>query len=87
MCVASPEEISTGTATIRSTVKEGEPQDYSVEILKIYPSDHSQYRNMLLKVTDPELLEITGGIVQGMGVIDNMDNTKKPVNTGFPQLP
>ena len=30
---------------------------------------------------------IVKGIVQGMGVIDNMDNTKKPVNTGFPQLP
>ena len=66
MTVASPGEITTGEAIIRSTVKEGEPQDYSVEILKIYPRDHSQYRNMLLKVTDPELLEITGGIVQGM---------------------
>ena len=25
--------------------------------------------------------------MQDMGVIDNMDNTQKPVNTGFPQLP
>ena len=64
--VASSQEVKTGPATIRSTVTEGPPRDYSVEILKIYPKDHSQYRNMLLKVTDPELLKITGGIVQGM---------------------
>jgi stage IV sporulation protein B len=37
-----------------------------VEILKIYPQDRSDCRNFLLKVTDPDLLAITGGIVQGM---------------------
>lgn len=83
MEVASFEEIKTGPAFIRSTVTNGEPQDYSVEILKIYPHDHGQCRNLLLKVTDPSLLAITGGIVQGMGVIDNRDNTKKPENKGF----
>jgi len=37
-----------------------------VEILKIYPEDRSCGRNFLLKVTDPDLLSATGGIVQGM---------------------
>jgi stage IV sporulation protein B len=37
-----------------------------VEILKIYPEDRSDNRNFLLKVTDPDLLAATGGIVQGM---------------------
>ena len=37
-----------------------------MEILKIYPQDRSDGRNFLIKVTDPELLAITGGIVQGM---------------------
>jgi stage IV sporulation protein B len=37
-----------------------------VEILKIYPKSRQTGRNMLLRVTDPELLEATGGIVQGM---------------------
>ena len=59
-------EIRTGTAAIRATVTGGEPQEYSVEILKIYPEDRSDGRNFLLKVTDPKLLETTGGIVQGM---------------------
>ncbi|MBP3674366.1 MAG: PDZ domain-containing protein [Oscillospiraceae bacterium] len=66
MEVASFSDIHTGAATIRSTVTDGEPQDYSVEILKIYPRSRSDGRNLLLKVTDPELLETTGGIVQGM---------------------
>jgi len=38
----------------------------SVKILKIYPASRDQGRNMLLKITDPRLLETTGGIVQGM---------------------
>ncbi len=63
---AEYEEIIPGPATIRATVESGSPQDYSVEILKIYPRDRSDGRNFLLKVTDPRLLEATGGIVQGM---------------------
>ena len=60
------EDVHTGKATIRSTVTKGGPRDYSVEILKIYPKNRSDGRNLLLKVTDPALLEATGGIVQGM---------------------
>jgi stage IV sporulation protein B len=37
-----------------------------VEILKIYPNSGKEGRNMLIKVTDPDLLQATGGIVQGM---------------------
>ena len=64
--VAEFAEVTVGPATIRATVQVGEPQDYSVEILKIYPRDRSDGRNFLLRVTDPRLLETTGGIVQGM---------------------
>ena len=46
-----------------------------------YPELGDHTRNLLLQVNDKRLLEQTGGIVQGMGVIDNMDNTKKPRNT------
>ena len=66
MPVAELEDVRVGAATIRSTVAAGEPRDYSVEILKIYPSERRSCRNFLLKVTDSRLLEITGGIVQGM---------------------
>ena len=75
---ASWEEVHTGPATIRSTVSGSSLQEYSVEILKIYPGSGETGRNLLLKVTDPELLEATGGIVQGMGVSYNRDNTGNP---------
>ena len=58
--------LRTGSATILASVREGPPREYSVEILKIYPKDRQTHRNLLLKVTDPELLARTGGIVQGM---------------------
>lgn len=64
--VCDTDEIRTGPATIRSTVEGSTPQEYSVEILKLYPDDREDGRNMLIKVTDPALLEATGGIVQGM---------------------
>ena len=64
--VASSSEVRTGKAVIRSTVNENGVQEYSVEILKIYPKSKGNGRNLLLKVTDPALLEATGGIVQGM---------------------
>ena len=37
-----------------------------MEILKIYPDTPSGDKNLVIRVTDPALLEATGGIVQGM---------------------
>ena len=64
--VAEAGTVKTGNATILSTVSGDSPQEYSVEILKLYPASRQNGRNMLIRVTDPELLNITGGIVQGM---------------------
>ena len=64
--VAESEEVRPGSAVIRSTVSDGQPEDYSVEIIKLYPENRADGRNMLIKVTDPDLIAATGGIVQGM---------------------
>ncbi len=64
--IGGKDTVRTGPATIRSTVNGGGCREYSVEILKIYPSMGDGGRNMLLRVTDPALLEACGGIVQGM---------------------
>ena len=64
--VADSGAVRLGSAAIRSTVSSGGPREYSVEILKIYPKNRSDGRNLLIRVTDPDLLETTGGIVQGM---------------------
>lgn len=64
--IAAAQQIHTGQATIRSTVSGFATGDYSVEILKLYPATRKDGRNLLLKITDPALLDATGGIVQGM---------------------
>ena len=63
--VAAAGEVHTGSATILSNVSGTEIREYGIEILKLTPGAGNG-RNLLLRVTDPELLEITGGIVQGM---------------------
>ena len=58
--------VAVGPATIRSTLDDSGIREYSVEIVKIYPDSSADGRNLLLKVTDPALLQTTGGIIQGM---------------------
>ena len=66
MPIAQAGQIRTGEAKILSTVSGDTVREYSVQILKLYPKAKLAGRNMLIKVTDPALLEATGGIVQGM---------------------
>ena len=64
--VASHSQVQTGKATILSNISGDTVEEYEVEILRVYPASASDTRNLMLKVTDPRLLEATGGIVQGM---------------------
>ena len=73
---AAKSEVKTGAATIRSTIHGTAMQEYSVEILKIYPNTDASGRNLLIKVTDPQLLDTTGGIVQGMSGSPIIQNGK-----------
>lgn len=59
-------QILPGPAQIRCQVNGEAVREYSVEIMKIYPETRSDGRNFLLRITDSELLQSTGGIVQGM---------------------
>ena len=47
-----------------------------MEIVKIYPDSSADGRNLLLKVTDPALLQTTGGIIQGMSGSPIIQNGK-----------
>ena len=64
--IGTAADVKSGPATIRSTVKGDSTREYSVEILKVYPNAGEAGRNMLLRITDPDLLNTNGGIVQGM---------------------
>lgn len=67
------QDISRGEAVIYTTLDGTAPQAYSVEIEEIRGDDASM-RNLVIHVTDPALLEITGGIVQGMSGSPIMQN-------------
>lgn len=64
--VAEPQEIALGTAQILTTISGSTPKLYEVSIEKVNMTSGDPNRNLLVRVTDPALLEATGGIVQGM---------------------
>ena len=64
--VALRSQVKVGPATILSNIAGEEVKRYDVEIVRVYPAGSHDTRDLMVKVTDPELLEATGGIVQGM---------------------
>lgn len=58
-------EAKVGSATVYTTVKGSEPKEYSISIVKIDKNEKDN-KNLVVKITDEELIGITGGIVQGM---------------------
>lgn len=60
------QEIETGSAQILCTVSGDTPRKYDIVIEKIDYTGTDNTRNMTVCITDPALLEATGGIVQGM---------------------
>ncbi len=68
-------EVSEGDATILSNIHGKEVCEYSAKILKIN-SDESAEKGMIIKITDKDLIEKTGGIVQGMSGSPVIQNGK-----------
>ena len=62
--VAKPEEIKLGNAKILTVIEGDKVESFDINILKINYSSKS--KNILFEVTDKRLLDISGGIVQGM---------------------
>ena len=76
MEVALREEIQTGKATILCSLDNEKPQEYEIEIEKIYLENNYDNKSMKIKVTDERLLEKTGGIIQGMSGSPIIQNGK-----------
>ncbi len=62
---ADSQDVKPGKAYVYSTVNGICPKKYSIEIVKVDKNNRSN-KNYVIKITDDELLEETGGIVQGM---------------------
>ena len=71
--VAESSEVRDGPAVIRSNVEGDCVKDYQVELKRL---GEGEERNLLITVTDPELLTTTGGIVQGMSGSPIIQNGK-----------
>jgi len=66
MEVAAPQEITAGEAYILTTINGTKAKKYSIVIEKIALTTSNQNKNLVIRITDPQLLSLTGGIVQGM---------------------
>ena len=74
--IALKQEIELGDARLITPAIGGGKKEYDVRITTIVNDDKGSGRNMIVKITDPELLELTGGIVQGMSGSPIIQNGK-----------
>lgn len=74
--VASRSEIKPGKASIICTLENNVRKEYEVEIEKVYVNNNENNKSMVVKVTDEELIEKTGGIIQGMSGAPVIQNGK-----------
>ena len=64
--IGRKDAVHPGAATILCTVGTEGMKEYDVEITEVNRQSAPAQRSLVFQVTDPELLEKTGGIVQGM---------------------
>ncbi|MBE6787443.1 MAG: SpoIVB peptidase [Ruminococcaceae bacterium] len=74
--IALKQEIKEGKAQIITTIDGEVPKAYSCKIALKGANYNSSTQNMIVTVTDKELLEKTGGIVQGMSGSPILQNGK-----------
>lgn len=72
--IVDKESVTTGEAIIRTVINDNKVEDFAINIININ-KDH-QTKNILFEITDEELLEKTGGIVQGMSGSPIIQNNK-----------
>ena len=73
--IALKQEVETGPAKIICSVT-GEPKFYDIEIEELHLENDNVNRGLVIKITDEELLTLTGGIIQGMSGSPIIQNGK-----------
>ena len=74
--IAFKSEVKEGKAQIFTTINGNQPACYDIEIERVSHSTTLKTKNLVIKVTDPELLDKTGGILQGMSGSPIVQNGK-----------
>lgn len=73
--VGTREDVTAGEATIISTLRNGKKSEYKIEIYDIDESSDGS-KSFKIKVNDPALVAISGGIVRGMSGSPIIQNGK-----------
>ncbi len=73
--LAAAGEITEGKAAIRCSI-DGKVEEYEIRITGVNPDAREVNKTIELEVTDQKLLELTGGIVQGMSGSPILQNGK-----------
>ncbi|HHT48862.1 MAG TPA: SpoIVB peptidase [Firmicutes bacterium] len=74
--VATISEVRPGPAEILTVLTGNEICRFTIEIQKVYHQTSLRDKGMVIRVTDPELLSRTGGIIQGMSGSPIIQNGK-----------
>ena len=64
--VAAQSEVEIGPATLLTTIDDRGVREFDCKIIRLSPQLSRAQRSMIVEITDPDLLETTGGIMQGM---------------------
>ncbi|WP_042355103.1 SpoIVB peptidase [Bacillus rubiinfantis] len=64
--IALSHQVKEGPAKILTVVDNDKVEEFNVEVVSTIPQKFPATKGMVIKITDPRLLEKTGGIVQGM---------------------
>lgn len=72
--VGDKDDVSKGEATIRTVINGNDVKEYTINILNI--NKDSDIKNILFEITDEELLNETGGVIQGMSGSPIIQNNK-----------
>lgn len=75
MEVGYAHQVVPGKAEIYTVINGSDIECFNVEIEKVYP-DRENGKGMVIKITDPRLISITGGIIQGMSGSPIIQNSK-----------
>lgn len=76
MELATREEIKLGKATLILSLEDFTKKEFEIQIEKIFLNNNDDNKSMLIKVKDQELVEKTGGIIQGMSGCPIIQNGK-----------
>ena len=76
MPIALSHQVKEGPAQILTVVENDEVKLFDIEIVSTIPQKFPATKGMVIKITDPELLGKTGGIVQGMSGSPIIQNGK-----------